>query len=468
MATRKDLLKAQAFTSRRMIAAFVDRDPDDPTPPLRRVGVATFVSVLIGVVLLAGVALIGMLGGGVADDSWKQQGNSVLADTQSGSLFIWSEEQQVLVPMADISSALLQAAPADGATGRPPVIRVKTEALRGANQAPPMGIPNAPRQLPVADEMESYPIRLCSTAPSGRGRFLTLEFGSEAAVDWSMAFVAEESSGKQYLVADGRAHELWAQQGEPSPLVEGLPVVQPGNAWIAALPLGAPFTAREIPGRGSPSLNKTLSLQVGQFAVVPAAGNAPARYYVQLDEGLAQIAYLDMRLIQALTDDSRPPAEISESTLTGALHPTIERFSEGNVPMHQPTGPQGVASLESSSVCATFTEDRPGQVGLSVGQPTPTVPVEIPEASGDIDVVDMEPLSGALLRNVNAASEDSAVTLVLNGRGYPIPDANSRAALGFGDVQAASVTPTLLNLIQPGLAGVGVSLNRESIIPVGD
>ena len=58
MATRKDLLKAQSFTSRRMIAAFVDRDPDNPTPPLRRVGVATFVSVLLGVVLLAGTALI--------------------------------------------------------------------------------------------------------------------------------------------------------------------------------------------------------------------------------------------------------------------------------------------------------------------------------------------------------------------------------------------------------------------------
>ena len=41
MATRKDLLKAQAFTSRRMIAAFVNRDPDDPTPPLWRRGGVT-------------------------------------------------------------------------------------------------------------------------------------------------------------------------------------------------------------------------------------------------------------------------------------------------------------------------------------------------------------------------------------------------------------------------------------------
>lgn len=54
MATRKGLLKAQAFTSRRMVASFINRDPDDPTPPLLRVGMATFVSVMLGIVLVAG------------------------------------------------------------------------------------------------------------------------------------------------------------------------------------------------------------------------------------------------------------------------------------------------------------------------------------------------------------------------------------------------------------------------------
>lgn len=54
MTTRKGLLKAQAFTSRRMVASFINRDPDDPTPPLLRVGMATFVSVMLGIVLVAG------------------------------------------------------------------------------------------------------------------------------------------------------------------------------------------------------------------------------------------------------------------------------------------------------------------------------------------------------------------------------------------------------------------------------
>ena len=116
-----------------MIAAFVDRDPDDPTPPLRRVGTATFVSVLLGIVLLAGVAPLGMLGGGVANKSWREAANTVLSDTQSGALFVWNGE--ALVPMADIASALLKAAPQEGEVGGPAsVLRVKTDALRGERQ----------------------------------------------------------------------------------------------------------------------------------------------------------------------------------------------------------------------------------------------------------------------------------------------------------------------------------------------
>jgi hypothetical protein len=59
MAQRKELLKAHAFTQQRLVAALVDRDPDNPTPPLRRLGLGTFVSALIAVVIVSGFALFG-------------------------------------------------------------------------------------------------------------------------------------------------------------------------------------------------------------------------------------------------------------------------------------------------------------------------------------------------------------------------------------------------------------------------
>lgn len=43
MASRKDLLKAQSFITQRLVASFVNRDPDSPIGPLRRVATATFV-----------------------------------------------------------------------------------------------------------------------------------------------------------------------------------------------------------------------------------------------------------------------------------------------------------------------------------------------------------------------------------------------------------------------------------------
>ena len=247
MATRKDLLKAEAFTSRRMIAAFVDRDPDDPTPPLRRVGTATFVSVLLGVVLLAGTALIGLLRGGATTDSWASQSNVILVDTQAGALFVYDGTN--LVPMADVASARLKAA-GDDPQGAPPVIEVKTEGLQDYEQLPIEGIPGAPRQLPAANTMKGYPIRLCSAAPTSAGRYLTLEFDATASSEAGISVVAQASDGTQYLISGGKAHELWRKAGAWSALVEEVPVVEPGNAWIDAIPKGIPIRPVEVPGYG--------------------------------------------------------------------------------------------------------------------------------------------------------------------------------------------------------------------------
>ena len=48
MAARKDLLKAQAFVQQRLVSALVDREPDSQVPPLRRLSLGLFVSILVG------------------------------------------------------------------------------------------------------------------------------------------------------------------------------------------------------------------------------------------------------------------------------------------------------------------------------------------------------------------------------------------------------------------------------------
>lgn len=462
MATRKDLLKAQSFTSRRMIAAFVDRDPDDPTPPLRRVGTATFVSILLGVVLLAGTALFGLIrpGGGSA---WKDEG-VIVADSGSGVQFIYVKEpQEQLIPMANVASARLMAAGEDPA-GPPRVVNVNTDTLKGAAQGPMMGIEGAPRQLPAASNMTVYPLQLCSSEPTGLGdRFLTLEFDADDVTDDNISLVARTSAGDEYLITGGKAHRLWREQGKASPLIEDLPIATPGNAWIFALPAGAPIEPLEISDMGGTPSKNPLNLRIGQLAMVEATDGGNNRYYIQLDQGLVETSYLDARLLMA-AKQMPSPRKISESELSAARNDAVSEMMTGGLPKTKPQAPQGVSNLQDLSVCATYSEATPEQVVLTVGQETPTMPQEVLRPLGNtVDRVVMEPLAGGLLRNAENTISDATSFLVIAGKSYPIPDVASRKALGYGDVKPAPVPAQLLTLIPPGLAPEK-NLSRASVV----
>lgn len=459
MATRKDLLKAQSFTSRRMIAAFVDRDPDDPTPPLRRVGTATFVSVLLGVVLLAGSTLLGLLGGGTANDSWKNESNVILSDAQSGALFVYLNEK--LIPVADVASARLLAA-GENPSGEPRVIEVKTEALAGVKQEDERGIPGAPRQLPAAKNLASYPVRLCSTAPQGGQRYLTLEFDAEDPGGDDYAFVAVHSTGMEYLVFGGRTHLLYAAPGQRSALAPNLPRVQPNDNWIMALPPGLPIVASPIPGLDTDGDN---GFKVGSFAKVEDGDRS--RYYINLLDGFSRISYLDMMAIrQAHNTSSTDPAILSDSDVVRLSSTSRPTFSVESIPMDEPQAPPGfTTTLEDVSVCATFTKDSPDRVSVSVDQRTPEI---ASNASAPryhyIDMVTLPTLGGALLRSNETVTDAGASTLLLNGMGYSIPTMADRRALGYGDVTPLSVPPGLINLLPPGLTVAGTSLTRTELV----
>lgn len=458
MATRKDLLKAQSFTSRRMIAAFVDRDPDDPTPPLRRVGMATFVSVLLGVIICAATALFGLLkpGGGTG---WKEEG-IIISDPGSGVQFIWADDQ--LIPMANVTSARLMAAGEDP-SGPPRVVNVNTDTLKGAKQGPMMGIAAAPRQLPAANNMVVYPLQLCSSEPNALGdRFLSLEFDADPVDDKQISFVARASDGNEYLIMAGKSHRLWKEQGKASPLIEDLPIATPGNAWLSAIPTGVPLNPLKIDGlRSVPSFNP-LNLRIGDLARIEATDGGTGRYYVQLDKGLTQVSYLDARLLVA-SNEGTVERVISESELASARNPDQQYAGTVGIPYDKPKGPAGLGNLEDVSVCATYTEQSPDRVVLSVDQQTPAMPKTMTKPLGNtVDLVVMEPLAGGLLKNVENPTDEAATFLVMDALSYPIPNLASRKALGYGDIKPAPVPPGVISLIRPGLPA-NTNLSRASV-----
>lgn len=459
MATRKDLLKAHNFTTQRLVSALVDRDPDAPRSPLSRITTATFVSVLIGVIALAGSMLIGKLRPGQATD-WAKQGQ-VIQDLDSGNLFIYTQTNK-LQPMANITSARLMAATGDNQS--PPTVQVRGKKLKSTPRDRRMGIPGAPYELPAPADMQPFPLRSCVTKPSMSQpdeRFITVEINNFTPDEQNWAIAVEIPNGDQYVIMQGVAHKLWKPGSGSSPLIEGLPLANVPEAWLKGLPVGQPIEPRRPDLAGQQPERGPKNLMIGQIAQVGATDSPDVRYYIQLESGLARISYLDMRAAQA-GRYGNTPVTITESEY--AQYATNEQFGTPNLPYEKPVGPKG-GSLNSTSVCATYLADDPDHPRISVNVTTPTIPqTSVHPLGNKADVVTMNNMAGALLMNRGINGTEASSFLIYNNKAYPIPDAKSRTALGYDskNTTIGRVPAGLIALFQMGLEP-GLSLSAASI-----
>lgn len=480
MASRKDLLKAQSFTTGRLVASFVDRDPDNATGPLRRVGTATFVGVLIGVIIIGIFALIGFLRPGTSN-SWKQADRTLVSDVSSGLLFVYYRNQageEILLPMADVASARL-------AMGTSDIKVVKTDKLQGIAQDVMRGIPDAPRQLPPPTQMDPYPFRTCSGAPDADGqRYLTIEVGKQAettpvtAAD-DVAVIVQADDGEHFLVIDGVFHHVYRPgNATRTSLPSDIPVLRTGNAWLSALPEGAPIAPFDIPNRDGTPVNRPgqTSLTIGTIVQVKEnVVNPETTYYIQLADGLAKTSFLNMAVeLAAYKPGTMEPPTISQADADRYVSPTTPLMVTPGIPMGRPKAP--VSESPDQSVCATYVDpaangDRQTPV-ITVGRQTPTLPQAVadrPPNRAYADFVDVDPLHGVLLQDSGIDPEQSAqgpTFLVSNGQIYGIPDARARESLGYGGV-GNQATPVLrvpgmmIRLVGP----IQVELSQSAITP---
>ncbi|MVA74815.1 type VII secretion protein EccB [Auraticoccus sp. F435] len=434
MATRRDLLKAHKFTSQRLVSALVDRNPDELEPPLRRVATGTFVSVMISVLVLAGFGVVGLVLGGGSKD-WRQD-RTVVIDTSSGVVFAVLGTQ--LHPTTNITSARL-------ATGGGPEVRVKSATLRGEPQAGRIGIPDAPAQLPAPEDIDPWPMRVCSTSPDGDGvRYTTLQVGTGPAPGGPSTAVVRDSAGTHYLLADGRAYPVPGKGSGVPPLLVNLGFTDagtPADAMINTIPRGPALAPLEIPGDGGRARVTVGTLsEVGQLASVSGTVDS---YYVLLTDGLAEISELEHRVMMVA---GRENTELTPGEVGGSLSATSVR--QPDMPDFVPTSEQSRPDQATSSLCLTWGEEGAEPV-LQLGVPTPQ-PAGASPVPGTADLVETAPLQGALLR-AERTPEGGPAFLVVAGRRYGIPDAESRAALGYGQTPAQAVPAALLKLVPDGL-----------------
>lgn len=464
----------------RLAASLITRDPDSPTRPLKRVSTGTFVGIMIGVLIVAGCALFGYLKPG--NGSLNPEG-TLVTDVSSGLLFIYYKSDRdgdVLMPMADVASARLAMGSADTDV-------VKTDRLQGIRQDAIRGIPDAPRQLPPSTQMNPYPLRTCSTAPTSRGqRYLTIETGETAGgpvtagddVAVVISTVEPENAGKHFLVINGVAHLLWRNTSGRAPAAAALPVIPAGDAWLAALPLGLPIEPLNIPNRGGvPSSNQAQSdLRIGSVVMVEATEvNPQPRYFIQLDDGLAETSFLNMATELAFYDTTKTdPTKITPEVAEKSMSTRNPVLATEGIPMERPVVPE--VRDADAAVCATYVDPelnggRTTPV-ITVGADTLTLPKRVTDQApsrGFADYIKMPPLNGLLLQDAGIPESQSAhgpAFLVSDTQIYGIPDEASRNALGYATSGKNAVPVLRVPIEMAHLFGmVHVKLSASEIYP---
>jgi type VII secretion protein EccB len=289
MASRRDQLHGYRFLSARNASALLHADTDSAEGPLRRLSGSTLASVVLGVVAAVAALLFGLLRPG--GSGW-QDGRSLIIATGSGSRYVYLDG--VLHPVLNYASALLILR-----EGVVSPVSVSSGALDQVPHGPPVGILDAPDEIPAAGSLLTGPWVVCSapgTDAAGAPRpLVTVSVGQAAAGSAPSAGtgVLVSAGSTEYLVWNGTRLRLTGYTATALGYSSAAPVPV-GAGFANALPQGPDLAAPEPPGIGGagPDVDGTRTV-VGQ---VYQAGGA---YYAVYPDGLAPVTALQERLMLA-------------------------------------------------------------------------------------------------------------------------------------------------------------------------
>jgi hypothetical protein len=99
--SRRDQAQAYGFVTRRLSAAVIGADPDGTDQPMRRLGRAAFLGVMVAVLAVAGVTVYGYVRPG-HDTDW-QRGGVLIVERDTSTRYLYSDG--VLHPVLNYASA---------------------------------------------------------------------------------------------------------------------------------------------------------------------------------------------------------------------------------------------------------------------------------------------------------------------------------------------------------------------------
>lgn len=452
MASKKDLVEAQAFSRRRLLTAFVSGAPGgrelEPTKPMRAVVTGLILTVLV----VLGSLGYGMLKPGLAT-GWD---NNRLVVTDSGARFVALEG--TLYPVLNTASARLLV------SGEFQVVRTSDEKIAGARRGATVGIPGAPDAVPDPGGLVADGWLSCvdpggaQTTVLSTGRVAQAVAAEQADVERAVAAgeqgptaVLVEVSGQEYLVTEGRRHLVPANSRDAVLRALALATTQPwpvSASWLALFPPGADLEALVLPGAGGPlpgALGAPPGAVVGSVLRVSDSATAGvAAWVIDADGSLAPLSEVALNLYRLGSGELvGADLEVTSAQVAGL------RTAEASVaPADWPATLPEPATGDACARLSTTGEGGSGDATVEL------VPTAQDLAAGTGAVVQVDGDGGALVLPVAGGADATGwVHLVdASGTAYPMPvdAAVVLTRLGYTTDQVVRVPQEWLGLLTTG------------------
>ncbi|MEP7763649.1 type VII secretion protein EccB [Sanguibacter sp. 25GB23B1] len=435
MASKKELVEAQAFSRRRLLTAFVSGTPGgrelEPTKPMR----AVVAGVALSVLLVLGSLGFGLLKPGLPN-GWDD--SSLVLTQGSGTRFV--AVKGTLYPVTNTTSARLLIPSADFKVVEVPEDKI-AEVPRGAR----IGITGAPDELPSRENLVDDGWLSC-TAEDGAVLTQVVPDAGGATLSTSSAVV---TTGDQTFVVHGAFRHLVAPGQETAVLralgLESAEVTAVPGLWLNTFTAGSTLEPLTLAGAGTP-LGSPLDVSgavVGSVLEVPGTGNAPKRYAVTSAGELAPLTEVAYQLYQLG----------SGSDLTGPIRATSAeiRDLETAAPLAPESWPVDPSPALDSGAPLCVVLD--GSASPAARGHLADAPEDAAPTAPGLEVV-VAPARGALVRGTGDEMPDRGIVQLVDSSGttFAVPDASTEvlAQLGYTDADIVPVPQAWLALFPAG------------------
>lgn len=454
MASKRDLVEANAFNRRRLVTAFVSGAPGgrevEPQSPAKTI----IAGVVLAVLVVGGAALAGVLKPGLPSN-WDD--DTLVVGKDTGARYL--AYKKTLYPVVNTVSARLLV-PA----GQFRVVLAPDDKLADYPHGSTYGIVGAPDALPAPGRL----VQTGWTSCLDQQRHTRLTVAEDPAVRGlsSRAGLLVQTGTQLSLVTGGHRFSI-PESGRQETLVAlGLEQVQPLHApgrWADLFPAGPPLRPVSVPEAGQPAPSGwPLPSKASTLGTVleTSGPDGGTRHYLVRRRGLVPLSDVGFAMYQVsggrdLGDPVRVDrAAIAQIPLDSGGQPYPDTW-----PTQQPT------PFDGTTVCARLGSGVAGRElpTVSLAEPRTSLPTATGEVSAEPQGSDdayVQPGSGALVRAVSGGSNRGTVFLVDSSRRhFALGGAESdvQKKLGYGHVDPPTVPPAWLEAL-----GDGPELSKEA------